>query len=322
MGLIASSTASITLKNVKVPKENLIGKSGEGFKIAMIVLNFGRLALGASSSGMFELSFDDMIKRSTNRIQFEKPILNYELIQEKIVRAYVENEAVWSMTNFTATMLEKDLTGHAAIESSHCKLYGTNKAWESLYDAMQTAGGSGYLKTNPYEKRMRDARVATIFEGTTEIHSIYPPVSVLRNVFKQLNADGVPFISRMFKLALLYFRPALWNTFDRDPLIRYSLKAIKEYSMIYRKMFISSLLKYGKTLPEKEFLLRRLTVVSCQLFAIFSMVLKIKSLKKDDPASEKTQLALKYFLAGSKKIVDANNRVKADKTENIHHMIN
>jgi len=189
MGLSASSTASFQFRNVRVPVENMIGKEGDGFRIAMSVLNFGRLALGAASSGMIEVSLNDMLKRSSGRIQFGRPILDFELIQEKIVKAFVDNEVIWTMTNFTAGMLEKDPLAHVAIESSHCKLYGTNRAWDTLYSAMQVAGGSGYLKSQPYEKRMRDFRVATIFEGTSEIHAIYPPLSIFRNIARHLQTE-------------------------------------------------------------------------------------------------------------------------------------
>ena len=76
---------------------------------------------------------------------------------------------------------------NVAIESSHCKLYGTTRCWDTLYDALQTAGGAGYISTLPYEKRMRDFRVTTIFEGTTEIHSIYPPLTLFRNQGKRVS---------------------------------------------------------------------------------------------------------------------------------------
>ena len=84
------------------------------------------------------------------------------------------------MTYLTAAMLERDPLANVAMESSHCKLYGTTRCWNTLYDAQQIAGGSGYLSTQPYEKRLRDFRVTTIFEGTTEIHSMYPALTALR----------------------------------------------------------------------------------------------------------------------------------------------
>ena len=312
MGLHASSTALVTFKNVKVPKDKLIASEGDGFKIAMTVLNYGRLALGAASSGMLEVSLQDMVKRASSRIQFDRPIIEFELIQEKIVKAFAENEVVWTMTNFTACMLEKNPAAYITMESSHCKLYGTNRAWESLYEAMQVAGGSGYLKSNQYEKRMRDFRVAPIFEGTTEIHSIYPPVSVLRNMAKIIFPGGKFSVFKAVKLYLLLFKPSMWCTCDKNKVVKKALKKVKRYAKIFRKMFISSFFKYGKRFPEKELLLRRMTTISTQVFALISMVYKIRAGSGD---TSKTESALSYYLESSEKIVRDNIRIKPDKTE-------
>ena len=175
MGLKISSTTSIGFKDVRVPVENLIGNPGDGFKIAMGILNYGRLGLGAASSGVMAKSVTEMLQRASGRIQFGKPIKEFELIQDKIVRAKVHGMVCEAMTEFTAHLLEQNPEADVAVESSHTKLFGTTRGWDTLYDALQTAGGAGYLTGLPFEKRLRDFRVTTIFEGTTEIHTIYPP---------------------------------------------------------------------------------------------------------------------------------------------------
>jgi acyl-CoA dehydrogenase family protein 9 len=168
MGLKASSTATIQFKDVRVPVENLLGQPGEGFKVAMSILNYGRLALGAGSVGAMNQSLRDMEKQSARRRQFGVEINSFELIQEKMVQARVDSYVASAMTAFTAGMVEDHPQARIAIESSHCKLFGTTRAWDTLYNALQVAGGSGYLATQPYEKRLRDFRVTTIFEGTTD----------------------------------------------------------------------------------------------------------------------------------------------------------
>lgn len=184
MGLKVSSTAMVRFKDVFVPNENLLGVPGDGFKIAMSILNYGRLGLGAASSGLMRQSIRDMSDRAKSRIQFGKPIAEFELIQEKIVKAAAHAFASEAITSWAADMLEDDPLANVAIESSHAKLYGTTRCWDVLYDALQTAGGSGYLSTHPYEKRMRDFRVTTIFEGTSEIHTMYPAANTLRAIDK------------------------------------------------------------------------------------------------------------------------------------------
>ncbi len=106
--------------------------------------------------------------------------------------------------------------GNLAIETSHCKLFGTTRAWETLYDAFQVAGGSGYIATNPYEKRLRDFRVATVFEGTTEIHSIYPALSALRSLDKQVKELAEKKSSRLRFFLANWFRRVEWPLEFKD----------------------------------------------------------------------------------------------------------
>jgi acyl-CoA dehydrogenase family protein 9 len=211
MGLKASSTAAIQFKDVRVPVENLLGQPGDGFKIAMSILNYGRLALGAGSAGAMNQSRLDMEKQSSRRTQFGVPINSFELIQEKMVQARVDSYVATAMTAFAAGLLEDDPDAVVAIESSHCKLFGTTRAWDTLYNALQVAGGSGYLATQPYEKRMRDFRVTTIFEGTTEIHSIYPPLFVLRHIDKQIRKVHPSAFSKLLFLLKGMFARVQWK---------------------------------------------------------------------------------------------------------------
>jgi acyl-CoA dehydrogenase family protein 9 len=312
MGLKASSTGSFNFKDVKVPRENLIGNPGDGFKIAMTILNYGRLALGAASSGMLKASLDDMLKRANRRIQFGRPIVEYELIQDKIVKAFAGYQSAWAMTNFTAGLLENNPVGYIAVESSHCKLYGTNKAWESLYDAMQVAGGSGYLKNNPYEKRMRDFRVATIFEGTTEIHSIYPPVSMLKNIAKQIY--GKPAFMRMLILSSKYLGATHLNIKSRNNVLKKSLNFIVRHAGLFRRNFICYMMKYGKKMPEMELLLRRLTETSYRIYAVFSLMMKIISLKENDALALPAYKALSYCLNDYENITKEDWNIDLEKT--------
>ncbi len=319
MGLKASSTASIRLNDVLVPKENLIGAPGEGFRIAMTVLNYGRLALGAAAAGSLEVSARDMAKRARERVQFERPIVEFELIREKIARAALEHEAVRAITHFTASLLEKDKTAYVLPESSHVKLYGTNAAWESLYEAMQTAGGAGYLAVQPYEKRLRDSRVATIFEGTTEIHSIYPPVSLLRNFSKRLSAASRSPLGRALAVLRLRLAPPRWSARDPDPVVARALRAAGRYALVYRRLFLSAAARHGRRLLEHEFLLRRLTRISVELFILVALAYRIRFLRDKNADSGGARRALRYFLSRARRRVRKNDRLEASPGEKIEH---
>src|SRR5271157_3631138 len=150
MGLRASSTAAVQFKDVRVRKENLIGRPGEGFKIAMSVLNHGRLGLGVASNALMKVSAVDMLKRASARIQFQVPIKSFQLVQEKIVRAEIATAVSSAMNSLVAGVLQADPLLGVAVETSHCKLFGTTRAWDAVYDALQVAGGAGYMKTLPF----------------------------------------------------------------------------------------------------------------------------------------------------------------------------
>jgi acyl-CoA dehydrogenase family protein 9 len=275
MGLKISSTTSISFKDVKVPVENLIGKPGEGFKIAMNVLNYGRLGLGAASAGLMQQSLEDMKDRALKRKQFGVSIRDFELIQEKMVKARAHRLASRAITYYTAAMLDMDRALNVALESSHTKLYGTNECWNTLYDALQTAGGAGFISTQPYEKRMRDFRVTTIFEGTTEIHTIYPPLTLFRSFGKELKKQGT-----MGKLGIL---KSIKNTKAfKAPKSDYSeinaaYKMAGSLEKAFRKLLAEGFSKYGSKIVSQEFYLRRMTRLSVSLYILISVSLYLKA---------------------------------------------
>lgn len=294
MGLKVSSTTPIQFRDVRVPRDNLLGSPGDGFKIAMNILNYGRLGLGAAGAGMMHQSFLDMEKRASSRRQFGVPIRSFELIQEKIVKARAHGFAARNITYFTARLLEQDPLMNVAIESSHTKLYGTDEAWNTLYDALQTAGGAGFIQTMPYEKRMRDARVTTIFEGTSEIHSIYPPLTVIRHVGKELKQASP--IGRLVALARLS-RPRLSvSAAGSDPTVRRALRTARTSERLFRRLLRSGLVKHGASVAERQFLLRRMTRLSLSLLWLTASVSMLRGRYGDSPVLGEDRALLQYLI--------------------------
>ena len=308
MGLKASSTAAIQFREVRVPAENLLGKPGDGFNIAMTILNFGRLALGAASLGMMRQSLEDMRKRASSRVQFGVPIKNFPLIQEKLARAEVNSFVCAAINDFTASLLQQDPMSNLAVETSHCKLFGTTRAWETLYDAFQVAGGSAYLATNPYEKRLRDFRVATVFEGTTEIHSIYPALSALRTLsknFKMMKEKKSSVIG--FLLKSLFSRVEWPSAFGNKTLKRASRLARANANTI-RRMLLWGLLIHGKEASQHQFFLRRITTLSLYLYGLLALLAKPAAEEKAGLLKGEDLLRLQYFLEEAKEARKKNRR--------------
>lgn len=319
MGLKISSTTPISFKDVKVPVENLLGKPGDGFKIAMTILNYGRMGLGSASAGAMDQSLEDMFKRAASRKQFGMPIRDFELIQEKLVKTAAHSFASASMTAATASLLEGDHTGPLAIESSHVKLYGTTRAWDTLYEALQTAGGSGYLATNPYEKRMRDFRVTTVFEGTSEIHSMYPGLYLLRELGKRLKGMGRA--SQFWYLVKhAYGTPGI-NLNYSDPVMGSAAGAASELSRSVRKLVHMGLLKYGKNIVSREFLLRRITNLSMAGYGLLAAMASIESARGagEDVAARLNLLA--YLTEEARLTLRSNDRIEENELEKIHMKI-
>jgi acyl-CoA dehydrogenase family member 9 len=310
MGLKASSTAAIQFRDVRVPVENMIGRPGEGFKIAMVILNYGRLALAAAALGMMRQSLEDMTKRASTRIQFGVPIGTFPLIQEKLARTRV-NTAVATATNeFTAGLLQQDPTGNFAIETSHCKLFGTTRAWQALYDALQVAGGAGYLATHPYEKRMRDFRVATVFEGTTEIHSMYPALSALRSLSQEVTGSKRSTLSRIAFLMHNAFRRTPWPLEFSDQARKGASMLARSNAAAIRRMLPLGLLWHGKEVFTRQFFLRRITTLSLYLYGIIALLAKLKAQEKEGTLSREDEKLLEYFVQEAREVRAVSARMQ------------
>lgn len=321
MGLKASSTAAVRFKDVRIPRENLIGKPGDGFKIAMSILNFGRLALGAGSTGMMVQSLQDMRQRAEQRKQFGVPIGDFELIQEKMVHARVNSEVASAITTFTAAILEDDPLAPVAIESSHCKLFGTTRAWETLYDALQVAGGSGYLSTQPYEKRMRDFRVTTIFEGTTEIHSIYPALTLLRKLGKRMRSETRGLLSQILFVLKALILPPQWKMRFQHSTMNRARRFAWSNAVFLRWMLGFGLMVYGRRLPEKQFFLRRITHLSLYLYGTLALLSRIEAARKKGSNLAADLHVLGYFISIASRARRTDGFWSAIRRERLHKKI-
>ena len=303
MGLAVSSTAPVMLRGVEIPRGNLLGQAGDGFKIAMTILNYGRLGLGAGAAGTMARSLEDMKHRSSSRKQFGVPINQFDLVREKLALAKVHGLAAAGMTYLTAAMLEQEPLANVAIESSHCKLYGTTRCWDTLYDAQQVAGGSGYLSTQPYEKRLRDYRVTTIFEGTTEIHSLYPALSTLRAAGKSLSV-----LSPLAKLGYLrrLSRPRLLSALHGETEeFRAALQCASSSEKLFRKLFVSGMRRFGAKIAEHELYLRRMTELSLSAFWLLASVWHLKARHADGKYPQEDLLALSWLVEEARDVQES-----------------
>jgi acyl-CoA dehydrogenase family protein 9 len=301
MGIRASSTATIQFQNVHVPVENMLGKPGEGYKIALAILNYGRLALGAAAAGLIDVSLKDMLKRAGARTQFGLPIRNFPLVQEKIINARVHGFVTSCINYFTAHLLEAQPTEDSVIETSHCKLYGSTRAWDVLYDAMQVAGGAGYLTTQPYERRMRDFRVVPIFEGTTEIHSVYPTLFLLGRLKKEIRShEGLSRWSFIMNDFFSGFVAMPWRINGGDATVQEAVRLVKANARTLKRMLLLGIIFHGEKVVERQFFLRRVTTLSLYAFGVLSVLAKISKDLESGVSNSGDLDLLGYFLEEAK----------------------
>jgi alkylation response protein AidB-like acyl-CoA dehydrogenase len=168
--LRASDTASLALDGVEVPDDAMLGEVGEGFKVAMSALDSGRYSVAAGCVGICDGCVDASVAYSTERKQFGVPLARFQLVQELIADMIVKRDAARLLV-WRAGIL-KDAGKPSTIETSIAKLYATESAVECANAAIQVHGGSGYVDDHPVERYLRDARVTTLYEGTSQIQKL------------------------------------------------------------------------------------------------------------------------------------------------------
>jgi len=190
LGQRASNTVAVALKNVRIPKENVLAKPGRGFVLAMQTFAHTRPAIGAFATGCARSAMEYAIDYANKREAFGRPIGNYQVIQEKIANMFKDIEAARLLTHRAAWEADQGIDNN--MSSAVAKAFASDVAMNVTTEAIQIYGGYGYLRTRPVEKLFRDAKLYQIYEGTSEIQRIVISRFAMKhyehampNVFKQ-----------------------------------------------------------------------------------------------------------------------------------------
>jgi butyryl-CoA dehydrogenase len=170
MGLRASDTVELLFQDCRIPRKNLLGKEGIGFKIAMAALDSGRIGIASQSLGIARACLDEAIQYAKNRRQFGRPINSFQAIQWMIADSATEIEAAHCLTLHAADLKDQGLS--FTKEASMAKLFASEMVNRVAYRTLQIHGGYGYMKEYKIERLYRDARVTSIYEGTSEVQRI------------------------------------------------------------------------------------------------------------------------------------------------------
>ena len=318
MGIRASETRAVYFDKVVVPKENIIGELGKGFKIAMNVLNSGRLSLGAGCVTGMRSALKLATEHATNRKQFDRPIAEFGLIQKKLAKMAELTYAVESIVYLSTGNMIKGMNDYY-METAVCKVYGSECLWQTVDMAMQIAAGNGYMKEYPYERIMRDSRIQLIFEGTNEILRCLLALSGVRGPSEDLKElgkitdvgtalhDPIKSLGVFSKFA----RKRLSNVLGSKHLTKAhpELKdQAEKFSGCLGRFAIeveNTLIKYGKKIVDNELPQGRLADMSINLYVMVAVISRTTAILNSSKATAEQK---EYVLRLTKQICKNHRR--------------
>lgn len=184
MGIRTSSTRELIFDNCRIPKENILGKEGMGFIVAMKTLDNARVGVGAQGVGVAQGAFEEAVKFARQRVQFGHPIISFQAVQHMLADMATEIEAARALIYSVARYIDsgaKDVSKASAM----AKVFATDMAMRVTTNAVQVMGGSGYMREYPVEKMMRDAKILQIYEGTNQIQRNVIGQSLIKEAAKK-----------------------------------------------------------------------------------------------------------------------------------------
>ncbi len=179
MGIRASVQRELYFDDMKVPRENLLGREGEGFRIAMMTLDRSRPIIGAQAVGIAQGAMEEAVKYAKTRVQFGEPIISFQAIQFMLADMAIQIEAARSLVYSVARFADSGVRSFSK-EAAMAKAFASDVAMKVTTDAVQVFGGYGYMKDYPVEKYMRDAKITQIYEGTNQIQRLVVARALMR----------------------------------------------------------------------------------------------------------------------------------------------
>ncbi|HEY6105512.1 MAG TPA: acyl-CoA dehydrogenase family protein [Anaeromyxobacteraceae bacterium] len=327
MGIRASNTTSVALQDVKVPDDHVLGEVGKGFKAAMRILNAGRTGLGGGCVGGMKRLISLASKHAKERRQFGRPIAEFGLVKQKVGEMVVDCYAAESVVRVVAGLIDQGYQDYA-VEAAISKVFATEALWRVADEALQIAGGNGYMKEFPYERAVRDARINRIFEGTNEILRLFIALTAMNDVGTQLKelarslkgvfADPIKGFGVMSEYALKQasLMTGLVGEKRGFTLLHPAVKAEAEtFEQSTRDLGAAAdriLRKHGKNIIEKQFATRRLADILIDLYVTACVLSRVNAAveEKGEAGAAKELEILKVFAGRARRRIHFNiNRI-------------
>ncbi|MCB0320864.1 MAG: acyl-CoA dehydrogenase family protein [Bdellovibrionales bacterium] len=315
MGIRASATSSVTLTNVHVPAENLLGEEGKGFKVAMSILNSGRSGLGGGCVGAMKECIRLATEHATQRKQFGRSIAEFELVKEKIAKMAKLCFATESMVTMVANYSDIGCRDYS-VEAAMSKVYGTEALWTVANEALQIAGGNGFMREFPYERIVRDSRINMIFEGTNEILRLFIALTGFRGAgeyLKEIGKSGANIFNDPIKgfgvlsgYAAKKFTQLTSVGRDRLSFVPSVLEAeatvVEQLTVDFSGAVEAILRRHGKGIIGKQYISKRVANSAILLFGSLAVLSRVSSMIADKGAAATSaeQEMAKLFIGDAK----------------------
>ena len=281
LGIKASSTTSAQLNNCKIPAENLLGQLGHGFKVAMNVLNSGRLGLAAGCLGGQKHLIKLCTEYAKERKTFGKSISEYGLIKKKIAQMMREAYATESLVYLTTGLVDRGDIDYS-IESAICKIYGSEALWRTVNEALQICAGNGYMKDYPYEQILRDTRINMIFEGTNEILRLFVALSGMQAPGEKLKEVGralkepIKSLGLLSEFAVKKIKRSLTVQHFKTihPIFKNTTARLEGHINDISRQAEKVLIRHGKKIVEKQFAMERISEMIIEVYLMTACLLR------------------------------------------------
>jgi acyl-CoA dehydrogenase family protein 9 len=294
MGIRASCTTTVRFDDVRVPPECVLGEVGKGFKVAMAVLNNGRTGLGGGCVGAMKRLIELSIAQATQRKQFGKSIASFQLIKEKIALMTTLCFASESIVSVVGHLIDSEVEDFS-VEAAMSKVFVSEALWTVADEALQIAGGNGFMKEFPYERVVRDSRINRIFEGTNEILRLYVGLSGMKDAGDQLK-DVARSVSGIFNDPIKGFgvlseyaskKMGQLTSLGRQRLTRVASSLEHEAAACelgiakLSQAVEGALRRYGKEIIGQQLVTRRLADAATEIFVGMCVLSRVSSLLKE-----------------------------------------
>ncbi|KAH8390669.1 hypothetical protein KR215_009668 [Drosophila sulfurigaster] len=280
MGIKASNTTEVYFEDVKIPIENVLGEEGQGFKVAVNILNNGRFGMGATLSGTMKKCIEIATNHANNRVQFGQKIKNFGTIQDKLAQMSILQYATESMAFMISQNMDSESQDYH-LETAISKIYSSECAWHVCDEAIQILGGMGFMKEPGLERVMRDLRIFRIFEGTNEVLRLFVALSGIQFAGNHLKELQRAFRNPASNLGFI-FREASKRASSSvglggTDLSSFVVPELKEYAKnaavcidLFGRTTEAVLMKYNKNIINEQLVLNHLANAAIDIYAMIA----------------------------------------------------